>query len=81
MSIFVSINHQILVCRHLTTIILQAVNPDIDLNPGQSAVLTCAIHTHVDSKNIRWYKDGESWSEGVSWDRWVVLPVTTFCES
>ena len=59
-------------------ITLQAVNPEVQLEAGQDAVLTCSLLVpNVNRKSVVWRRDGEVVTEGISRSRFWYFIV--FC--
>ena len=48
------------------------MNPENQVKKGNSLVLTCSVIVDgVKKKDIKWMKDGEEITEGVSKNKWV----------
>ena len=59
---------------HSNLIFLQALNPEVTVKQGQKVELTCEVKVDgVMKEDIKWYKDGEEVTKGISTDRSIKL--------
>ena len=64
----IEVRYIVVYCNYSTN--LQALNPEVTVKQGQNVELTCEVKVDgVMKDDIKWYKDGEEITKGISKDR------------